>query len=171
MKLEKNVKAPERKTIVKHIQHRADGVRNGSKVRVRGHKINHEKLSRWVKENVMEPVSTSTNSPSREISCETSLTTLSAISATKLHQYIHSVYLWHFEFGITGEFEVSTASRRTFNRERYNKYSDTETSPVCSRSKTCDRFSTSTSGIQRSPAHFWEWAFYWQSTGLFWLES
>jgi vancomycin resistance protein YoaR len=93
MKLEKNVKAPERKTIVKHIQHRADGVRNGSKVRVRGHKINHEKLSRWVKENVMEPVSTSTNSPSREISCETSLTTLSAISTTKLHQYIHSVYL------------------------------------------------------------------------------
>jgi hypothetical protein len=93
MKLEKNVKAPERKTIVKHIQHRADGVRNGSKVRVRGHKINHEKLSRWVKENVMEPVSTSTNPPSRKISCETSPTTLSSISTTKLHQRIHSFYL------------------------------------------------------------------------------
>jgi hypothetical protein len=80
MKLERNVKAPDRKAVVKHIQHRANAVGKGSKVRIRGHKINHEKLSRWVKENVIEPVTFPANPPSLEFSCETSPTTLIVIA-------------------------------------------------------------------------------------------
>jgi hypothetical protein len=56
MKLERNVKANERKTIVQHIQHRKYAVGKKSRhVQVRGHKITAEKLSRWMKENVNNP--------------------------------------------------------------------------------------------------------------------
>jgi hypothetical protein len=92
MKLERNVKAPDRKAVVKHVQRRANEVGKGSKVRIRGHKINHEKLSRWVKENVMEPVSIPANPPSREFSCETPSTTLIVIALPSyISIYTHSV--------------------------------------------------------------------------------
>jgi hypothetical protein len=92
MKLERNVKAPDRKAVVKHIQRRANTAGKGSKVRIRGHKINHEKLSRWVKENVIEPVSIPANPPSREFSCETSPTTLIVIALPSyISIYTHSV--------------------------------------------------------------------------------
>jgi hypothetical protein len=51
MKLERNVKAKDRKAIVRHIQHRANAVgKSTCLVRVRGHKISSEKLSRWMRE-------------------------------------------------------------------------------------------------------------------------
>jgi hypothetical protein len=51
MKLERNVKAKDRKTVVRHIQHRTHAVGKSSRlVRVRGHKISSEKLSRWMRE-------------------------------------------------------------------------------------------------------------------------
>src|SRR5947209_16246960 len=58
MKLERNVKANERMTIVKHIQHRKYAVGKESRhVQVRGHVITAEKLSRWMKENANNPPS------------------------------------------------------------------------------------------------------------------
>lgn len=58
MKLERNVKANERRTIIKHIQHRKYAVGKESRhVQVRGHKITAEKLSRWMKENANNPLS------------------------------------------------------------------------------------------------------------------
>jgi hypothetical protein len=92
MKLERNVKAPDRKAVVKHVQRRANEVGKGSKVRIRGHKINHEKLSRWVKKNVRGPVSIPANPPSREFSCETPSTTLIVIALPSyISIYTHSV--------------------------------------------------------------------------------
>ncbi|KAH6665249.1 hypothetical protein B0J14DRAFT_237414 [Halenospora varia] len=70
MKLERNVKAKERKTVIKHIQHRAHAVgKKSSHVRIRGHKINQEKLFRWAKENIMAQLSMSANPPSPLPSC------------------------------------------------------------------------------------------------------
>jgi hypothetical protein len=67
MKLEKNVKAKERKAVVKHIQHRAHALgKKTSRVRIRGHEVNQEKLFRWVKENLVDQPSMSANTPSRE---------------------------------------------------------------------------------------------------------
>jgi hypothetical protein len=92
MKLERNVKAPDRKAVVKHVQRRPNEVGKSSKVRIRGHKINHEKLSRWAKENVTGPVSIPVNPPSREFSCETSPTTLIVIALPSyISIYTHSV--------------------------------------------------------------------------------
>jgi hypothetical protein len=92
MKLERNVKAPDRKAVVKHVQRRANEVGKSSKVRIRGHKINHEKLSRWVKENVIKPVSIPAKPPSREFSCETTPTTLIVIALPSyISIYTHSV--------------------------------------------------------------------------------
>jgi hypothetical protein len=71
MKLERNVKAKERKAVVKHIQHRSHAVgKKSSHVRVRGHKINQEKLFRWAKEILMDQPSMSANPPSREFFCK-----------------------------------------------------------------------------------------------------
>ena len=92
MKLERNVKAPDRKAVVKYVQRRANEVGKSSKVRIRGHKINHEKLSRWVKENVIKPVSIPANPPSREFPCETSPTALIVIALPSyISIYTHSV--------------------------------------------------------------------------------
>jgi hypothetical protein len=92
MKLERNVKAPDRKAVMKHIQRRANTAGKGSKVRIRGHKINHEKLSRWVKENVTGPVSIPANPPSREFSRETAPATLIVIALPSyISIYTHSV--------------------------------------------------------------------------------
>lgn len=67
MKLERNVKAKERKAVVQHIQHRAYAVeKKSSHVRVRGHKINRDKLSRWMKEVVIDQPSIYAIPPSRE---------------------------------------------------------------------------------------------------------
>jgi hypothetical protein len=58
MKLERNVKENERRTIVKHIQHRKYVIGKESRhVQVRGHVITAEKLSRWMKENANNPPS------------------------------------------------------------------------------------------------------------------
>jgi uncharacterized protein YfdQ (DUF2303 family) len=62
MNLKRNGKADERKKVVRHIQHRVNKVgKKSSLVRVRGHKINQEKLSRWVKEEAKNQPSMSPN--------------------------------------------------------------------------------------------------------------
>jgi hypothetical protein len=67
MKLERNVKEPERKAVVRHVQYRAHAVRKkNSHVRVRGHEINPEKLFRWMKEVVIDQPSIFAEPPSRE---------------------------------------------------------------------------------------------------------
>ncbi|KAE8452639.1 hypothetical protein EG329_013898 [Mollisiaceae sp. DMI_Dod_QoI] len=70
MKLERNVKANERKAVVKRIQNRTHAVgKKSSHVRIRGHKINQEKLTRWLKENPMDLPSISATPPSPLPSC------------------------------------------------------------------------------------------------------
>jgi hypothetical protein len=81
MKLEKNVKAKERKAVVKHIQYRTHAVgKKTSHVRIRGHEINQEKLFRWAKENLIDQPSISANLPSREPFCNAFRITLIAIA-------------------------------------------------------------------------------------------
>jgi hypothetical protein len=54
MKFERNVKANERRTIVQHIQYRKYAIGKESRhVQVRGHRITAEKLSRWMRETVV----------------------------------------------------------------------------------------------------------------------
>lgn len=66
MKIERNAKSNDRKAVVKHIQHRAHAVgKKRSHVRIRGHKINQDKLFRWAKENLMDKPSACPTPPSR----------------------------------------------------------------------------------------------------------
>lgn len=68
MKLERNVKSNERKAVIRHIQYRTNKAgKKTSHVRVRGHKIDPEKLSRWMKEGVMDQPRTPTSPSSREL--------------------------------------------------------------------------------------------------------
>jgi hypothetical protein len=68
MNLKRNGKAGEREKVVQYIQHRANKVgKKSGLVRVRGHKINPEKLSRWMKEAAKNQQSMSTNPLSREL--------------------------------------------------------------------------------------------------------
>jgi hypothetical protein len=67
MKLERNVRAKERTAVVRHVQHRKIVVgKTKSRVRVRGHKINMEKLSRWIKEAIKNQSSLPARPPSRK---------------------------------------------------------------------------------------------------------
>lgn len=65
MKIEKNVKAKEREAIAKCIQHRARAIGKRSRVKVRGHNISQEKLSRWATENMTDIPFVSAAPPSR----------------------------------------------------------------------------------------------------------
>ncbi|ERF72537.1 hypothetical protein EPUS_02818 [Endocarpon pusillum Z07020] len=78
MKLERNVKTKERRTILQHIQHRKYSVGKESRhVRIRGHKITAEKLARWMKESIINhPVLLT--SPLSPITSEISIVTNSS---------------------------------------------------------------------------------------------
>jgi uncharacterized protein YfdQ (DUF2303 family) len=68
MNLKRNGKADEREKVVRHIQHRANKVgKKSDLVRVRGHTITQEKLSRWIKEAAKNQPSMSSNPLSREL--------------------------------------------------------------------------------------------------------
>jgi hypothetical protein len=68
MGIAKNVKAKEQNSVLRHIQHRT-GVagKKSNHVRVRGHKIDPEKLSRWMKEAGLDQPSVSTRPLSRKL--------------------------------------------------------------------------------------------------------
>jgi hypothetical protein len=68
MNLERNVKSNERKAIIRHVHHRTVlAGKKASHVRVRGHKIDPEKLSRWMKEGVMDRPRMPSSLSSREL--------------------------------------------------------------------------------------------------------
>ncbi len=68
MKLERNVKANERRSIVQHIQRRKYAIGKESRhVQVRGHKITADKLSRWMKETSVNHLSLLEYPLSREL--------------------------------------------------------------------------------------------------------
>jgi hypothetical protein len=68
MKLERNVKSNERKAIIRHVHHRTVlAGKKASHVRVRGHKIDPEKLSRWMKESDIDQPCMPTCPSSREL--------------------------------------------------------------------------------------------------------
>lgn len=92
MNLEKNAKANERKAVVKHLQHREHVIgKKNSKVRVKGHDINQERLFRWVKENLIDLPYMMANPPSRRYLCEKYqfLTCIDGCSIAELHQHLH----------------------------------------------------------------------------------
>jgi hypothetical protein len=63
-----NVKSNERKPIIRHIQYRTVlAGKKTSHVRVRGHKIDAEKLSRWMKESFIDQTRMPTSPSSREL--------------------------------------------------------------------------------------------------------
>jgi len=67
MKLERNVKAKERRAIVKHVQYRTQVAnKTSTQVRVRGHEINRNKYSRWIKEMLIGQPSSPISVPSRK---------------------------------------------------------------------------------------------------------
>ena len=93
MQVEKNGKTEERKAVAKHIQYRAHAAgKKSSHVRIRGHKINQERLSRWVKENLMDKPSAYPTPPSRGSFCQSFHITLIIIALpTCISIYTNSV--------------------------------------------------------------------------------
>ena len=69
MQLERNAKVKEQKAVVRHINRREQAGKKSALVRIRGHKIDPQKLSRWVRdaETIAEDrLSIPTRSPSRK---------------------------------------------------------------------------------------------------------
>ena len=94
MRLERNVKAKERRAVVRHIQRRANVAgKRSSLIRVRGHKVNQSKLSRWMKESLIDGVSESSASTSRLSHNCVVMTGLIAIALPScISIYTNSVY-------------------------------------------------------------------------------
>lgn len=94
MRIERNVKAQERKAIIKHINHRTHALgKKNSRVRIREHKMTQEKLYRWAKENLLDQPSISTAPPSREYLYKAFRATLIILALPScISIYTNSVY-------------------------------------------------------------------------------
>jgi hypothetical protein len=123
----KNVKAKEQNAVLRHIQHRTCVAgKTSNHVRVRGHKIDPEKLSRWMKEAGLDQPSISTRPLSRPLSRKLMffyyLTTCSNCSSVaKLYKHIYQFTLQLSETGLVQFCRVSTTGYCTIDSKHCGK--------------------------------------------------
>jgi hypothetical protein len=119
----KNVKAKEQNAVLRHIQHRTCVAgKTSSHVRVRGHKIDPEKLSRWVKEAGLDQPSISTGPLSRQLifSCYRMAFT-NCYSIAKLYKHIYQFPVRLSETGLVQCCRVSTTGYCTIDSKHCGK--------------------------------------------------
>jgi hypothetical protein len=112
MKLERNVKAKERRAILKLVRNR-ECVGKRSVIRVRGHNINNEKLLRWNKEDDYSYISEYGGPQSRKFifmafCCDSHI---DDCSVTKWNKYLHIFPPGVSDTDVLYSFRISTTRR------------------------------------------------------------